>query len=174
MAELEKRAGCNPEREVTPPMLVNEISRLFGAWMRENTGEMTGVMSQTSAKEMMRYLSGHEGVSQLELVKATRLKPPTVSLTLKKMEEEGLIVRKTNREDQRAVQVYLTEKGRGYDEFVRETLHRADLLLMQNFTEQEYETAKKVLMRMRENILKDLKNTKVCPEIPEGSDKRGK
>ena len=157
---------CPDPEQVTPPMLVNEISRLFGAWMRTNSGETVGVMSQNSARLIMRHLSFCDGVSQLELVRATSLKAPTISVTLKKMEEEGLIRRETNEDDQRAVRVYLTEKGRGHDEFVRENLLRADRIVMRNFSEEEYEVTKKVLLRMRDNILSDLCASGVFPDRP--------
>ena len=82
------------------------------------------------------------------------------------MEEEGLIRRETNEDDQRAVRVYLTEKGRGHDEFVRENLLRADRIVMRNFSEEEYEVTKKVLLRMRDNILSDLCASGVFPDRP--------
>ena len=140
----------------TPMMIVNELSRLFGAWMRTNSGETTGVMSQNSARLILRELAHRDGISQLELVRATALKPPTVSVTLKKMEAEGLVRREVNENDQRAVRVFLTEKGRGHDSYVRENLHRADCLVMQNISEEDREQVKKVLLKMRNNILNDL------------------
>ncbi len=139
----------------TPPMLVNEIARLFHAQMKSY--DLTGVMAQDSARLIMRELAREDGVSQLQLTRWTHLKPPTVSVTLKKMEDEGLVVREQNEEDLRSVRVLLTEKGRAHNRRVFERLKALDALLMQGFDEAECEVLLGFLMRMRENILPDEK-----------------
>lgn len=138
----------------TPPMLVNEIARLFHAEMRaHDTG---GVMAQESARLIMHALShGADGCSQLELVRLTHLKPPTVSVTVKRMEEAGLLRREQNLMDQRAVKVFLTERGHAHTEEVHLRLRRLDDLLMQGFSEEERELLSSYLLRMRENILSE-------------------
>ena len=80
---------------------------------------------------------------------------PTVSTTLRRMESEGLIVRKTDAADGRAVGVYLTEKGRGVDRAARDMLHRMDEVLMQGFSPEETARLCAMLARMRDNILQD-------------------
>ena len=143
----------------TPPMLVNEIARLFHGEMKGF--DLSGVMSQDSARLIMRELAREDGVSQLRLTKLTHLKPSTVSVTLKKMEDEELVVREQNEEDQRMVRVLLTEKGRAHNRRVFEKLKSLDALLMQGFSEAECEVLMGFLMRMRGNILPDAeeKNT---------------
>ena len=137
----------------TPPMLVNEISRLFGARMRMH--DLEGVMSQDSARLIMRALIHEDGCSQLELVRQTHLKPPTVSVTLRRMEEEGLVERRQNEMDLRAVCVYLTEKGKAHNREIKEHLVEIDNELMRGFDESEIELLRQMLERMRDNILPD-------------------
>ena len=134
-----------------PPMLVNEIARRFGARMR--THDLEGVMSQDSARLIMRALNHADGCSQLELVRQTHLKPPTVSVTLRRMEEEGLVERRQNEMDLRAVCVYLTEKGKKHNEEIRRRLGEIDNELMRGFSEDEVEVSRQMLERMRDNIL---------------------
>ena len=141
----------------TPPMLVNEISRLFGARMRMH--DLEGVMSQDSARLIMRALIHGDGCSQLELVRQTHLKAPTVSVTLRRMEEEGLVERRQNENDLRAVCVYLTEKGKAHNREIKAHLVEIDNELMRGFDEKEIEMLRQMLERMRDNILPDdLKN----------------
>ena len=141
----------------TPPMLVNEISRLFGARMR--TYDIEGVMTQDSARLIMRALLHKDGCSQLELVRQTHLTPPTVSVTLRRMESEGLVLRRQNELDQRAVCVFLTEKGKAHNEEIRKRLQALDAELMRDFSAEEIELLRKMLERMRDNILPEqLKN----------------
>ena len=135
----------------TPPMLVNEIARLFHARMRRY--DLSGVMSQDSARLIMRALAHADGVSQLGLCDATHLKAPTVSVTLKRMEEEGLVERRQDPMDQRVTRVYLTESGKAHNRRVCERLHGLDAELMQGFCEEETELLRKLLIRMRDNIL---------------------
>ncbi len=135
----------------TPPMLVNEIARLFGARMRMH--DLEGVMTQDSARQIMRVLSHGDGCSQLELVRLTHLKPPTVSVTLRRMENEGLVRREQNENDLRAVRVFLTEEGKLHNQSVRQRLSEMDAELMAGFSEEETEQLRLMLVRMRDNIL---------------------
>lgn len=147
---MEKHMHCcqtNP----TPPMLINEISRLFQEWMRRTRTEPLN--GQHSCRMLLRSLGHMEGCTQLDLVRATHLKPPTVSVTLKKLEESGYVERKTDVHDLRAVRVFLTEKGK---ELNRSTLARckqADEIFMQDLSEEEVELLLRVLTKMRNNML---------------------
>jgi len=142
---------CKRNFTPTPPMLVNEIARLFHARMRQY--DLVGVMSQDSARLIMRALSREDGVSQLHLTGVTHLKAPTVSVTLKKMEEEGLVRREQDKIDLRMTRVYLTERGKAHNRGVWERLQELDATLMKNFSAEETEQMRKLLERMRDNIL---------------------
>ncbi len=147
----EAASSLRPPTEPTPPMLINEIARIFHCHMRGY--ELEGVMSQDSARLIMRALCRGDGCSQLDLVKATHLKAPTVSVTLRRMEEEGLVERRSDGMDLRRVQVFLTEKGREHNEAVHRRLHQLEALLMQGFSEEEARVLRQMLERMRDNIL---------------------
>lgn len=138
---------------LTPPMLVNEIARLFHAKMR--TYDLDGVLSQDSARLIMRALSRCDGCSQLDLVRKTHLKAPTVSVTLKRMEEEDLVRREQDAKDMRVVRVYLSQKGLEHNLWVHERLKETDNTLMQGFSEEESALLLQFLERMRDNILPD-------------------
>ena len=155
----ESGTSCRPCSTPTPPMLVGEISRLFRAQMRRY--DMEGVMSQDSARLLMRELSREDGVSQLHLTTLTHLKAPTVSVTLRRMESEGLVRRETDRMDLRVTRVFLTERGKEHNRAVHERLRLLDAQMMDGFTEEERATLTVLLGRMRDNILpqKGKKNT---------------
>lgn len=142
-------ACCTP----TPPMLVNQIARLFQNRMRSY--DLDGVMSQESARQIMRELAREDGCSQLDLVHRTHLKPPTVSVTLKRLESEGLVDRESDPTDQRVIRVFLSEQGREHNRTVRERLKDLDAELMQGFSEEEAQQLLQFLARMRDNILSE-------------------
>lgn len=137
----------------TPPMLVNEIARLFHARMRSY--DPGGLMSQDSARLIMRALAREDGCSQLDLVHKTHLKPPTVSVTLKRLEAEGLVERTPDPMDLRVTRVYLSPKGQEHTRSVHTRLRETDAELMQGFSEEEISQLLHFLERMRNNILPD-------------------
>ena len=145
-------AGFSP----TPPMLVNEIARLFHAGMRSL--EPDPLLTQDSVRLILRELGHADGCSQLDLVKKTHLKAPTVSVTLKKLEDEGMVVRRQDEMDNRIIRVFLSPKGHEHRALVHERLHSVDSMLMQGFSEEEKTQLLHYLERMRNNILSE--NTK--------------
>ena len=137
----------------TVPMMINDISHLFFARVRALEPE--GVMSQHSARVILRILIGRDGIRQSELAAAAHLSAPSVSATLRRMESEGLIVRRGDKTDGRAVSVCLTDKGRAQDRAARELLHQVDERLMQGFSAQEKEQMASLLERMRHNLVQE-------------------
>ena len=135
-----------------PVKLCNEIGRLFRNRMRSLDGQ-EGIMSQPGAHLVLSMLAIHDGSNQLELVKATHLKPPTVSVILKNMEAEGLVERRSDPEDLRSVRVYLTENGRQLDRENIERIQALDAHALRGLSEEEQNTLMPLLMRIRDNLL---------------------
>lgn len=143
----------------TPVKLCNEISRLFRAHMRENDPQ-DGVMSQQGAHLVMSNLAAHDGINQLELVRATHLRPPTVSVILRRMEEDGLVIRQTDPEDRRAVRVYLTEKGKALDKKNIARIKELDRVALSGLSEAELSVLMSILPKIRDNLLPDKRQEK--------------
>lgn len=156
MSQTKKQLLPRPKRPFpeTAPMMVNDISHLFFGKVRQMEPE--GVMSQHSARSILRLLVRQDGVRQTEIAAALHLSAPSVSATLRRMENEGLICRRACEGDGRAVRIYLTDKGREYDEGVRAMLRHLDEILMQGFEEEERRTLCELLDRMRNNLLSEL------------------
>lgn len=136
----------------SPPMLINEISHLCRAKMRSVNSEM----SQESTRLIIIHLARKDGVTQLDLVKLTHLKAPTVSVALGRLEKLGFITRAPDTGDQRAVRVYLTEKGRELDRSTLQRIRETDAILMQGITPDESLQLMDLLSRIRQNMLRDL------------------
>ena len=151
-----RQAQDCPPKDLTPPMLINEIARLFHAKMK--TYDLSGVMTQDSARLLMRELARQDGKSQLDLVCATHLKAPTVSVVLQKMEGEGLVRREADRDDRRTVRVFLTERGKEHNRQVHRRLKELDEQLMKDFSKEESDLLLSFLLRMRNHILPESAN----------------
>lgn len=136
---------------LTAPMLIGQISRMHSNRMREEEpGD--GIMSQNSCRMLLMMLSYREGVTQLDLARSTRLKPPTVSVALKRMENDGYIRREADEDDLRAVRVYLTDKGRALDRANIDRLKRMEQVMMNGITEAESAELCELLLRIRNNL----------------------
>lgn len=144
-----------PEREELrevpmAPRMIIEISRMLRFRVRQ--GEDEGVMGQNTARLVLSHLAVRDHVNQLELVRLTRLKAPTVSVLLRRMEEEGYVMRIPDETDRRAVRVVLTEKGREFDRRHLSNISTNDHLAMQGLTDEEQETLLRLLTRIRDNL----------------------
>ena len=142
------------ERESAPaaPRLCVEIARLLRARMQS---ENSGVMSQSTARVVMAHLAANGGMAQLDIVHLTRLKPPTVSVLLRRMEEEGYVTRVTDENDRRAVYVTLTQKGLDFDREHLVRLSTNDHQAVVGLTPEECATLESLLTRMRDNLAED-------------------
>ncbi len=136
----------------TPIKLCNEISRLFRNRRREEDRH-EGVMTQHGAHLVLSMLAINDGINQLELVKATHLRPPTVSVILRRMEAEGIVERRGSEKDKRSICVYLTEAGRALDKENIESIKQIDADALRSITEEEFDTLMVLLSRIRDNLL---------------------
>ncbi|MFC8193958.1 MarR family winged helix-turn-helix transcriptional regulator [Streptomyces sp. NPDC060006] len=65
---------------------------------------------------LLMQLLDREGQTQSELLESVGLDHSTVSKSLRRMQEAGLVVREPAEHDRRVMVVYLTEKGRAMSE----------------------------------------------------------
>ena len=149
----------NKRPKETPPMLINEISRLFFDKMR--AGDVQDpLLPQHACRLLLRALCAEDGVRQSDLCRATHLKAPTVSTLLREMEKNGLVLRRADGGDRRATRIHLTEKGLAADKNIRARLREVDGILMRDLSPEDERVLLTLLRRMRDNILTDLHGTK--------------
>ena len=132
------------------PRMIIEIARLLRFRVRRD--EDGGIMSQNTARLVLNHLAVRDNVNQLELVRLTRLKAPTVSVLLRRMEEEGYVRRVPDEKDRRAVRVVLTEKGREFDRRHLSNICTNDQTAMQGIEGEEAEMLMRLLTRIRDNL----------------------
>ena len=75
--------------------------------------EQAGRSSLTQRQyALLHALSRHNGASQMQLVKLTGIDRSTLADMARRLEERGLIRRRSSRRDKRAKSLHLTQKGR--------------------------------------------------------------
>lgn len=142
----------------TPPMLLNEVSRMFMRVVKQRGGEedKRPTREQHSARLMLMHLSKQNGATQSDLVKVTRMKAPTISIALKNMENEGLVERIADESDGRVTHVYITEKGRRIHAENLARIKAVDAVMMEGVTDEESAAMLSTLYKMRKNLAKEL------------------
>jgi len=139
--------------KITPMKLIGEISRIMGDKIQEKCAD--NPITQKSGRLILTELAKRDGRTQLDLVNATHLKAPTISVALQKLEHEGIVHRRPDEYDLRATRVFLTEKGRELDNKIRKRVTEEETLAMVNLTEAECETLMKLLGKIKQNLMND-------------------
>ena len=145
-----------PARNPRPGLLINEISKLFHDHMRKQSEDL-GV--KNGYRQILRFLARADGVTQIEIAKYAHFKAPTISVTLKKMEEDGLVRRETDKTDLRQTRVYITEQGKALEQKLRAKIMECEDILAANVTKEEEALVLDILKRMRDNMLADQRSS---------------
>lgn len=139
-------------KNAPPSMLINELSKLFNDQMRQKT-EAMGMAD--GWRRMLFHLAHNDSLTQLELARKTHLSTPAISVTLQKMEAGGLVTRKADPNDQRAVRVQLTQAGREADARVVNAIHETEAQMMRGISEEEFSAIRPILEKMYHNMAKE-------------------
>lgn len=142
-----------PNHAPKPGLLINEISKLFHDRMRKNSEDLG---FQAGYRQILRFLAHEDGVTQIDIARDSHFTAPTVSVTLKKMEKEGLIQRRTDKNDTRCSRVFITEKGRALERKLFEKIMDCESVLASELSAEEEETLCRLLMKVRNSILSDM------------------
>ena len=103
-------------------------------------------------------------MSQRELAEMIGITPPSMTVALRKMEERGYIVRKTDSNDQRVIRIQLASKGVECVEGVKGVIRELEEITVQGLSPEEKILVKRLLREMRINLLgsKDFKGMDMC------------
>lgn len=135
-----------------PSMFINDISRLFGKLVSQDSPQ-DGVSH--GFRRMFMILCARDGITQVELAKASNISSPSVSSALNKMEAEGLVKRVPDENDRRKVFVYITEKGRAQDDRIRQRFREVETIMMRGISSEEREALMATLRKMLCNMLEE-------------------
>lgn len=94
-----------------------------------------------------------DGISQEELSDLLKIDKATTAKALKKLEEEGYIVRNVDSDDKRAYRVYVTQKALDIKPDFINAIDNWNNILSSGITAEEKEIILKLLKKMTENAL---------------------
>lgn len=97
-------------------------------------------------------LQKKDGYSQKEITKLLGVKPPTVTVSIQRLEKSGLVCRKPDENDQRISRIYLTEKGHGVIRKGMEKMGQFEQSVFGNFSDTEICLLKRFFLQILTNI----------------------
>lgn len=128
---------------------LNEVSYLYGELV---CCDMDKIGMRYSYRHILKPLMENKTLTQLELVNLTGQKAPTVSITLRNMENDGIVRREKNSTDRRETHVCITDKGKKMYKKVLSSLEKADKTILNGISEDELEALVNVLEKMKANL----------------------
>ncbi len=96
---------------------------------------------------LIDWVAQHPGCGVQEIADGLNLAPPTISVSVKKMEQNGIIERKSHPSDGRSVQFFLTPQGQKMYDRNQSYQRKKVQLLLSGLTQQEQETLTALLER---------------------------
>ena len=132
---------------------VNNASYLFRCYIDK---ELEKIGMRSSYRHVMQPLMENESLTQLELVRMTKLKAPTISITLRNMEREGIVRREKNDRDRRETHVYITEKGVEMFHQILASLKNAEEIMLAGITRDELDYSRRIIDKMCANLYSEL------------------
>ena len=100
---------------------------------------------------ILSSLMDAEWRTQHELARALHIEGPTLTRHLDGLEEEGLVVRRRDTSDRRAVSVELTESGRAKHGEMLRAVQAFNRRLLAGFDEREVEVLRTLLAKLEQN-----------------------
>lgn len=144
----------------------NDIVKLFLRAARshhqlfENRAMEFGV--HRSQHKILMYLSRHEDefITQKDIASEFEISAAAVAVSVRKLEDEGLITRKSAESDNRANIILLTERGMQIVERTRSLINGIDEAMFHGFGQDEITEFSAFLSRLCDNIKKYDEKTK--------------
>ena len=145
--------------EATSNTPIISLSTLLSKVYEEKISEITNdkFLNQKATRFILAVLSRENGLTQNDLVRVTHMKGSTISITLSKWEEKGMILRKDDGYDMRCLRVFLTEKGYDLASKHREVLNTVESNARKDITPNELKQAIYVLQTYLNTLLENKK-----------------
>lgn len=102
---------------------------------------------------MLMFLSRHENCpSQKAIADHFGISSAAVAVTLKKLEENGYVVRNTVKEDTRFNSITLSDKGKELVSKSKQLFETADVAMFSDFSQEEYEIFERCIGKMMSGL----------------------
>lgn len=129
------------------------VLRLMHGYGSRNFSKFQGLGIHPGQMPVFCILCKQEGLSLREMADRLYIKPPTVTVTIQRLEKVGLVCKRPDEKDQRISRIYLTEEGRKLSEGIQRLAWEDEQILTEGFSEDEIQLLRNFLFRMTENLM---------------------
>lgn len=138
----------NPEKSIG--FLINDVTRL----MRRNLNRRAQDLGLPQAQwRALAFLSRKQGVKQITLADSLEVQPITLARMIDRLEEAGLVTRRPDPDDRRAVRLYLTAEAQPLLDQMWERAAKTQDDAMADLSVAERENLIKSLQRIKQSLL---------------------
>ncbi|MEZ5809966.1 MAG: MarR family transcriptional regulator [Rhizobiaceae bacterium] len=105
--------------------------------------------------QIMLALGRNEGITAGQLASELGVRPPTVTKTINRLQEQDFVERRASGIDGRQSHIYLTEKGRGALEAINRAIRKTEKRALAGLTKKERRRLHKLLHHVEDNLTAD-------------------
>ena len=125
------------------------IGKLLNDRLREDLGKKGIHFGQA---RILHALLEHTTLAQGEIGRGLHIKPATVTNLVQKMQTSGLIERRRNPDDDRIINVTLTQQGKEAAIFAEKVVQQVEDDIRAEFSEEEIELLRHPLVKIRNTL----------------------
>ena len=129
--------------------LLAQVSQVFRSVSDTFTGQVDIPRGQAT---VLCVVALKDGVTQTEIAETLSVKGATVTNMLQHLEENGLVIRRRDPEDNRLVRVYVTEAGKQKEHSINEQFGSFQEQIFKGLSEAERSLMRQWLQRILMNI----------------------
>lgn len=108
--------------------------------------------------KILDYLKDHNGASQKEIAAACQIEAGSLTSVLNRMEEKGMVQRKTLHGDRRTYHIFLTSFGEEQKKHVEQAFEELEQQALSGFTPEECQKGRELMQAIFRNLQKEEPN----------------
>ena len=147
---IDEEPGFAPEEHRMS--FLSMFMRIDRRFMGKCFGQMQELGIYPGQIPVLGLLAYKDGLSQREIAEHLRNNPPTVNVTVQRLEKAGFLFRKADEKDQRVSRIYLTEKGKQAKERGMKRVEENEKILLDGFSDAELCLLRRFLEQITANI----------------------
>lgn len=105
--------------------------------------------------QIMLALGRNEGMTAGQLASELGVRPPTVTKTINRLQEQGFVERQASGTDGRQSHIFLTEKGRGALAAINRAIRKTEKRALSGLTKKDRRRLHKLLQQVEDNLAAD-------------------
>lgn len=152
-----------PHEQKNAMMEIGDVSKMFFDILRLRS-EQSGISH--GYRNVIFHLSHHDELTQSELTKRAHLSAPSVSVTVEKMERDGLVQKRADEHDGRQTRISLTEAGHEADRRMHENMRETEACALAGLTDDELDALKRSLIKIYDNLERERERFKNGERAP--------